>query len=186
MRIFKARATWIFTWFQLWAGNPLRHFKNYAYSSWLCGVLRWFCFSVFHPYPLGLLDWHWDNQMTPMPRTITSEAPDRNQRISRPTCHNQTLFDELSKCLFSSRWLNICLHRSHPSQVAAHPGGRLQEGLPRFKFDGKFHCISITGYDITATCCTCQDITAAVSWMKFGSLESGSERNEFSITFQLW
>ena len=62
---------------------------------------------------------------------ITSEAPNRNQRISRPTCQNQILLDELSKWLFSSRWLNICLHRSHPSQVAAHPGGRPQEGLPR-------------------------------------------------------
>ena len=60
-----------------------------------------------------------------------SEAPERNQHISRPTCQNQTIFDELSKCLSSSRWLNICLHRFHPSQVAAHPGGRPQEGLPR-------------------------------------------------------
>ena len=109
-------------------------------------------------------------------QSITSEAPDRNQRISRPTCQNQTLLDGLSKCLFSSRWLNICLHRSHPSRVAAHPGGRPHRGLPRLQEGsrGPWHAESVGLFffescqNLTGSSCNCIWIKCVVVfWVKY-------------------
>ena len=104
--------------------------------------------------------------------TITSEAPEDNQCISRPACQNQTLLDGLSKCLFSSRWLNIVLHQSHPSQVAAHPGGaHLTTFLGRKRVhmgqrDGLLFfdsCQNLTGSSCSLTWIKC----VVVFWVKY-------------------
>ena len=101
-----------------------------------------------------------------------SEAPEDNQCISRPTCQNQTLLDGLSKCLFSSRWLNIVLHQSHPSQVAAHPGGaHLTTFLGRKRVhmgqrDGLLFfdsCQNLTGSSCSLTWIKC----VVVFWVKY-------------------